>query len=80
MNYLRNRYLRILLIFLSFTLANILMLKFRGTGFRPSITGGSGPLSWIEITHLYKSIILSSITFTVFFIYFDYWDYKRKTR
>ena len=79
MKYLKKRFWILFICFILFSLACISMLKTRGTGYRPSITGGgAGPLSWREIFHSYKSIILASVLFTSLFTYFDYWDYKKK--
>lgn len=59
----------------------VLNLKIVGTGYMPQIIGGgSGPLDWKEIIHLYKSILIFSLVITLFGIYIDYWDFKKKTK
>jgi hypothetical protein len=81
MSYLRKRYLRILIIYIFSIFLIIIDFKTVGTGYLPQVIGGgSGPLSWLEIIYSYKFILLGSFVLTVFYIYIDYWDYKRKTK
>ena len=81
MNYLIKRYWRILFVFIFSAMLIVLNLKIVGTGYLPQVIGGgSGPLDWKEIIHLYKSIFIFSLVITLFGIYIDYWDYKKKTK
>ena len=81
MNYLRKRYWWILIFFVFFAVLLVFNLKIVGTGYRPQVIGGgSGPLDWKEIIHLYKSILIFSLVITLFGIYIDYWDFKKKTK
>lgn len=78
MNYIKKRYWVFLVVFFLITASIILKLNVKGTGDRPDAIGPYGPLSWVEIAHLYKKILLGSVSMAIFFTLFDYLYYIRK--